>query len=607
MKIVNVDEMRRTEQAVDEAGQSYKAMMDMAGQAVADIAGQIAWLEPETSILILVGPGNNGGDGLVAALRLLELGYRVVVYVWKRDVKGDDNFKLLRRRRRQISILWAENDPDYVNLRKEVSGATLIVDALLGTGVARPIEGGLAELLAVVKDETTQQRAWEPTTDDGPPLGLPRFPIMEAMTFGIPLPDEGPTPDAENDFFSSEAGLLFDDAPEAEDSFDTMFDDAYGEEDDSLLPDWPRPTILAVDCPSGLNCDTGELDPAALPADLTVTFGFPKWGHLQFPGAGACGLLSVADIGIPPELTPELPAELLEPAIVGRWLPGRPSTAHKGTFGKVMIAAGSTWYTGAAYLSASAATRAGAGLVTLAIPEPLHATLAGQLPEATWYVLPGPEGIHCAEGATRLLNQMQGYDALLIGPGLTTQPSAKEFVETLLAPGGWQRAPWAGRCVLDADALNILAGMEPDVWPGLLPINSILTPHPGEMARLTHSTIEEVNARRIETARDWAKKWGHVVLLKGPFTVIAAPDGRIAVSPFALPTLATAGSGDVLAGIITALLAAGTPAFEAAACGAYLHGYAGAILLHTIGPAGVIARDIITALPEALKHLYMGR
>jgi NAD(P)H-hydrate epimerase len=205
------------------------------------------------------------------------------------------------------------------------------------------------------------------------------------------------------------------------------------------------------------------------------------------------------------------------------------------------------------------------------------------------------------------LKHLEGYDALLVGPGLTTQPAAREFVETLFAPNWPERERWSERLVVDADALNILADMGPDTFPGLLPANSILTPHPGEMARLTRSTVEEVNRRRILTAREWAERWGHTVLLKGPFTVIAAPDGRTAVTPFALPTLATAGSGDVLAGTIVALLAAGMHSFEAAACGAYLHGYAGAILLHKVGPAGTIARDIISALPEALKHLYLGR
>ncbi len=176
MKIVNVDEMRRIEQATDQTGQSYRAMMDMAGQAVAEIAGQLMWFEPESGALILVGPGNNGGDGLVAALRLLEMGHQVVVYIWKRDIKGDDNFKRLRRRRRHISILWAENDPDYVKLREEVSRAALIVDALLGTGVTRPIEDGLAELLAVVKDQVTLERALNAPEDEVPSAGVAPLP-----------------------------------------------------------------------------------------------------------------------------------------------------------------------------------------------------------------------------------------------------------------------------------------------------------------------------------------------------------------------------------------------------------------------------------------------
>jgi NAD(P)H-hydrate epimerase len=497
MKIVNVDEMRRVEQAADQAGQSYGAMMDMAGQAVASIADQVMLSEPGSDILVLVGPGNNGGDGLVAARRLLDMGHRVVVYVWKRDIKGDDNFRLLRRRRRQISILWADNDPGYVKLREETRHAALIIDALLGTGVARPIEGSLLDLLHVVKEESAKQRELGAALEEPRHLGFPRFPILEAMTFGIPLTGNGWPAELETE--RAAAGLSPDsdgeyEEPEFWTEADGPFQEAYPDEDDSLFPAWLRPGVLAVDCPTGLNCDTGELDPAALGADLTVTFGFPKWGHVQFPGASACGVLSVVDIGVPIEIADQIRADLLDPEVVRGWLPGRPPTAHKGTFGKVMIAAGSLWYTGAAYLSAAAATRAGSGLVTLAIPAPLHASLAGQLPEATWFVLPGPEGVHCADGAALLLDDLEGYDAILAGPGLTTRQSAREFVQTFLAFDEQERERWAGRVVVDADALNILADMEPNAWPRLLPPNSILTPHPGEMARLTRSTIDEVNA-----------------------------------------------------------------------------------------------------------------
>lgn len=607
MKIVNIDEMRRIEDATDQEGQSYEAMMDMAGQAVAGLAHQLILLEPEADILVLVGPGNNGGDGLVAARYLLDLGHRVVVYMWKRDIKGDGNFRLLRRRRRQITILWAENDPDYAKLQEEVRHATLVIDALLGTGATRPIEGSLAQLMQAVSEEVARQRSADAASEETLHLGLPRLPILEAMSFGILSAGRDPLSVGQTDIpdgvLGTEADAFLSDT-EAWGTTENELDEAYP--DDYPFSPWPSPSILAVDCPSGLNCDTGELDLHALDADLTVTFGFPKWGHLQFPGAQACGVLSVADIGIPTDLAEQIRSELLEPGIVQGWLPGRPPTAHKGTFGKALIAAGSSWYTGAAYLSASAAARTGAGLVTLAIPSPLHPILAGQLPEATWLLLANSDGVHCREGARQVLDHLDGYDALLLGPGLTTLFPACEFVQALLDPEDPPSAHWSGRAVVDADALNILAGMAPDLWPKLLPAGSVLTPHPGEMARLTGSTVEETNRRRFDVAREWAMRWAHTVVLKGPFTVIAGPDGRLAVSPFALPTLATAGSGDVLAGAIASLLAQGLSPFEAACCGAYVHGYAGALLLHKMGPAGVIARDIVATLPEALKHLHRG-
>jgi NAD(P)H-hydrate epimerase len=550
MKLVSVEEMRAIEQAADAAGQSYGAMMDMAGQAVAMLAQRLVLSHEESEVLVLVGPGNNGGDGLVVARYLLEMDQHVTVYVWKRDIKGDENFRVLKRKRRGIAILWADNDAGFAKLREEARRADLIVDALLGTGAARPIEGTLAEMLLALHEVVTARRTTVAEDDGLFTMGVPRFPMMEAFTFG-----------------GSEPG----------DTGDWGDDEPFGDEEDADSEDWlepgpdrlpwPQPTLLAVDCATGLNCDTGAVDPATLPADLTVTFGFPKWGHVQFPGAGMSGLLAVADIGVPPQLATSLTTELLEPALVRRWLPARPPYAHKGTFGKVMVAAGSLDYTGAALLSATAAIRAGAGLVTLAIPGPLHAALAGSVPEATWVVLPGPEGTHTAEGGLQLVNRLEGYDALLVGPGLTNRAAAVGFVQALFDPEGLDRELWTGRVVADADALNILATMVDVNWPNRLPPLSILTPHPGEMARLTGLDAHEINARRIETARRWAGMWGHVVLLKGPYTVIAEPGGRTAVLPFALPALATAGSGDVLAGAIASMLAQGLQPFEEAACG----------------------------------------
>ncbi len=605
MKIVNVEEMRRIEQATDAGGQSYTAMMELAGLAVAGLATALLLVEPDEHVLILVGPGNNGGDGLVAARHLRERGHDVTIYLWKRDIKGDENFRRLKRRRRGLAILWADNDPDYSKLREEIGRTTLIVDALLGTGATRPIEGRLAEILAVVKEEVGLRRRLDVEVPAEPLLGIPRFPILEAYELGRnPEPPRGS--------LSADRDLDVDLDPEELDGEDEEFEDETAEafEDDDWddeeadLP-WPLLPILAVDCPTGLNCDTGALDPAGLTAEATVTFALPKWGHVQFPGAGACGLLSVADIGVPAELTSDIQVDLLGPEEVRAWLPDRPANAHKGTFGRAMIASGSLSYSGAALLSAAAAARAGAGLVTLAIPAPLHAALAGALPETTWLLLPGPEGTHTRAGAAKLIAGLADYDALLVGPGLTTTEDARDFVSALFSAEGLPHEAWRGRVVVDADALNSLARLSD--WPARLPPGSILTPHPGEMARLTGLTVDAVNAQRIANARGAAVQWGHIVLLKGAHTVIAAPDGRAGVLPFATPTLATAGSGDVLAGAIVSLLAQGLPAFEAAAAGAYIHGHAGLLIERQTGMRSAIARDILMHLPEALHQIALGR
>ncbi len=605
MKLVSVAEMRELEQVTDARGHSYSAMMAMAGQAVAGIAIALRLLEPGEHVLVLVGPGNNGGDGLVAARSLLDAGAEVTVYVWKRNIKGDENFRALKRRRRRIAILWAENDPGFAKLREELNQAELVIDALLGTGVTRPIEAQLAELLGAVKEEIAAQRNMVEMPVPEGLFAVPRFPLIEAQAHGMPLPRSGgPSMAGLSDALLDEDDLGDDGEYEDEAGFDDLdWDQPWA--DDEQLPPWPELPVLAVDCPSGLNCDTGELDPAALDATVTATFGLPKWGQLEYPGAGACGLLSVVDIGIPPELVAALPVELIEPAFVRQWLPQRLADAHKGTFGKALIVGGSLNYTGAVGLSAQAAGRAGTGLVTLAIPLPLHGALAGWLPEATWLPLPGPEGCHTAEGAASLLARVEDYGALLVGPGLTTSDGARAFVNRLFAADGLDREAWAGRVVVDADALNLLA--QAADWPARLPHGSILTPHPGEMGRLTGLTASEVNARRIENARRYAAEWGHIVLLKGPHTVIASPDGRTAVLPFATAVLATAGSGDVLAGAIVAMLAQGLPAFEAAIVGAYLHGHTGMLIERSTGPAGTVAGDLPGRFPEALGQLLAGR
>lgn len=553
MKIVSVEQMRRIERAADAGGWSYSTMMEHAGRAVSTaIVERLGDLGPRQT-LVLVGPGNNGGDGLVAARHLHDHGFPVALYCWNRSGEGDENYRLVQER--DLHILHDADDPDLSELRLLLRDAHVIIDSLLGTGVTRPISGRLEAILAVVRQELEKRHGEAGRSD------------LTALH------------------------------PSARRSHAT-------------------PLVIGVDCPSGLNCDTGEIDPSALAANLTVTFAFPKLGHFIMPGAAACGELMVADIGTDPELASEIQLEVATPKMIARLLPCRPPDAHKGTFGKALLVAGSVNYTGAAYLAAAAAVRSGAGLVTLAIAECLHAPLAAALHESTWLLLPHDTGVIAPDGAKLVWEKAPAYQALLVGCGLTQEKPAVEFMDRLLNAGteshqrlGFVRSGQAHQgagkslppLVIDADGLNILSLA--DDWPQSLPPNSVLTPHAGEMSRLSRCEIEEVNADRWGLARAKAAEWGQVVLLKGAYTVIAAPDGRAVILPFANPGLASGGTGDVLAGVIVSLLAQGLPPFAAAVAGGYLHGLAGEMACRQTGCAGLAATDLLTQLPLAIRAI----
>lgn len=366
------------------------------------------------------------------------------------------------------------------------------------------------------------------------------------------------------------------------------------------------PCVVAVDCPSGVDCDSGAAAPETLPADLTVTMAAVKQGLLCFPAFGLIGDLRLVGIG---DLT-GLPTWenarrfVVDAAWVRCQLPKRALDAHKGTFGVALVVAGCLNYTGAALLAAEAAYRIGAGWVTLAVPAPLHAILAGQLPEVTWILLPEENGFVAAAAADVLRPQLSRPTALLIGPGFGLQDTTARFLADLLfSPSITSQANFPfPALVIDADALKLLA-RQPE-WPSRLPVPAILTPHPGEMAVLTGLAREEIQANRITMAERYAAQWGHVVVLKGPGTVIAAPDGRTAVIPVATPALARAGTGDVLAGVITGLRAQGLGAFEAAAAGAWIHAQGGLRAAENLGSnAAVLARDVLAGVIEVLGEL----
>ncbi len=544
-KIVSVAEMKAIEAAGDQAGLSYAMMMDSAGQAVAENTLARLSHPAEHKVVVLCGTGNNGGDGLVAANRLAEAGATVAVYALKPVDETD--VKVQRLRQKGLLLVDAENDQRWRVLKNLMGGVTVLVDAVFGTGARLPITGKPADLLKQVAR-----------------------------------------------FLAERSGVA--------------------------------PLRVAVDCPSGLDCDTGALDPAALPADLTVTFAAAKRGHFAFPGAGAVGELVVADIGLTGMNLPELEnisVRLAAREDVRALLPARPRNAHKGTFGRVLIAAGSVNYTGAAFLAASAAYRVGAGLVTLAVVPPVYSLLAGHLPEVTWLILPQEQGVIAGAAAGVLRENYAKTQALLVGPGLGLERETADFVRHWIGAdegGGPRRgqigfvpaaaeaaqdeaaSPKMPPAVVDADGLKLLTKI--DGWAQRLPRETVLTPHPGEMAILTGLDKDVIEADRLGLARKFAAEWGQVVVLKGAYTVVAAPDGRTAVQPFATSALARAGTGDVLAGAIAGLLAQGLAPFDAAVAAAYLHGQAGELAAQALGTtASVLASDVVEGLIEALADL----
>ncbi|MFO8036151.1 MAG: NAD(P)H-hydrate dehydratase [Anaerolineales bacterium] len=358
------------------------------------------------------------------------------------------------------------------------------------------------------------------------------------------------------------------------------------------------PHVVAVDCPSGVETDTGEVDPVCIPAEVTVTMAAVKQGLLKFPAFRFLGDLRVVDIGLPEGLASY---QAVQREVVGfEWvkavLPERPLDSHKGTFGTAFIVGGSVHYTGAVVLSALGAYRVGAGLVTLAVPQPLHAVLAGALPETTWLPLPHQDGFISKQALDTLLGHLDRAEALLIGPGFGLQASTSEFLTYLLSSDPLPPM------VLDADGLKLLSNI--GNWPGQLPSPSVLTPHPGEMSVMTGLGIDQIQADRVGVAERFAREWGHVVVLKGAHTVIASPEGETKILPIATPALASAGTGDVLAGVIVGLIAEGMDPFQAASAGAWIHGQAGLTAADRLGnTASVLAGDVADSLVDVLSWL----
>lgn len=388
-----------------------------------------------------------------------------------------------------------------------------------------------------------------------------------------------------------------------------------------------RPPCVAVDCPSGVDCDSGEAAPECIPAEVTACMAGVKMGLLKNPAFSLVGEIQVIDIGLPEGLSSwaKIQREVIDEEWVSAQLPLRPVDGHKGTFGTAMICGGCLNYSGAPLLAAEGAGKSGVGLIQVAIPASVHALIAGSNWNVTWLPLPEEHGFIAADAAGVLLRSLQRATALLIGPGFGLESTSQKFLQRLLEsreknieerPMGFISNREASTpkttshslppLIIDADGLKLLAQI-PE-WQKLLAPESILTPHPGEMAVLTGLNTSQIQANRLDTVLQFAREWNQVVVLKGAFTVIAAPDGRLGYIPIATNALAHGGTGDVLAGIITAFRAQGMGSFEAACAGAWIHAQAGMLAAQEIGhPASVQATDVCNAIPSVLEWVWKER
>jgi len=516
MKVVTVEQMREIDRSAVSIGLSTETLMENAGRAVAEETRKLTGGVIGKHILVIVGTGNNGGDGLVAGRYLDDWGAEVSIYLCRQRSKDDKNLTLAQER--GITIIQADQDSDFARLESLLGSSEVIIDAVFGTGRSRAVDGVFKEVL----------------------------------TRAVKSKQENP----------------------------------------ELL-------VIAVDVPSGLDSDTGAVDPSCSYADATVTLGYPKPGLFNFPGAARAGRVVIADIGIPPSLAENIPTELITEDWVKSMLPQRPPDANKGSFGRVLVVAGSINYIGAAYLACMGAARVGAGLVTLSTASSLQPILAARMTEVTYAPLPEAEaGVIASEAASVLKQWLPGYEVLLMGCGLGQKAQVSELVKSVLFDVVQGPSP---ALVLDADALNALA-LIPDWWQKLSQ-DAILTPHPGEMARLAGVSVDEVQQQRLDITRKAAMEWRKVVVLKGAYTVVAASDGRAKISQTANAGLASAGTGDVLTGVIAGLVAQGMHLFDAAACGVYIHSQAGEIVKRDMGDAGMLAGDLLTVLPRVIMGL----
>jgi len=540
MKLVSVEQIRNFEKEANDNGLTYQKMMENAGRGLGKEIHEISHShnKEDSKILGLVGPGNNGSDTLIALCYLAEQEANVTACLINR--KNEDDQLLKKFNSLGGKTIFCEEKKNF-ELSDLIKNCEILVDGVLGTGFKLPLK---AEI---------------------------KLPLQNVNKILNELED--------------------------------------------------RPIVIAVDCPSGIDNDTGGVSDETIPADYTICMAAIKQGLLKIPAYEFIGKLRVVDIGFNEKNSSfnSVKRRVANQKLINSFIQKRPLDAHKGTFGTALIVAGSLNYTGAALLAGKAAYRIGVGLVTLGIPSLLHAPLAGHFPEATWLLLPNEMGSIAGSAASVVMKNFEKANALLVGCGFGTEDSTYEFLEDLLCNSvktkkNQERIGFVKNLrkddlaqnykipplVIDADGLNLLAKI-PE-WSKILPENTILTPHPGEMETLTGVSKEKIQANRSSVAEHFAKEWQQIVVLKGAFTIIASPDGSTTTIPVATPALARAGSGDVLAGMIVGYRAQGMDAYRSAIVGAWYHAIAGLLAADSMGGVtSIIAGDIIEAISGAIS------
>lgn len=514
MKILDASQMQAMDRrAMEEIGLIGPILMENAGLAVVREILEVFPRVSKERIVVVCGKGNNGGDGFVVARHLFNRGCRplILLLAKKAELRGDAGLNLTIADNFGIPIREILSPEDWDAEKSQLDLATILIDAVFGTGLAKPARGLFAR---VIED------------------------INQAESFK-----------------------------------------------------------LAIDIPSGLSADSFQIIGPCVDADLTVTMAAPKIAHIFPPAEERIGRLVTADIGMPGFMfdDPELSLELVEEERVRPLFRPRDRDAHKGTFGHVFILAGSMGKTGAAVMAGEAALKSGAGLVTIGTPRSCQPVVAREMAELMTEPLDEtPVWSPAEQAADRVLELAAGKDAVLIGPGISTHESTARLLFSILPR---IEAPM----VLDADALNILAG-NPSVLKSLKP-PVVLTPHPGEFARLIGKSTADVLKGKLELAPAFAREHDVILILKGYRTLTALPDGRVFVNSTGNPGMATGGSGDVLSGILAAM-AAGEPDLPAAAVAAvFLHGRSGDLAASKVGEKSLVAGNIITHLPDAIQTL----